>query len=1001
MNLIEEIDNNKNIINEYFRLQTKYSKLYGINNTILFLQVGSFHEAYQTNEEGFDLIKISELLNIIVSKKNKSILEVSNKNPFMLGFPSIALSKFLKILIDYGFNVVIGDQITPPPNPKRAITGIYSPGTYLDDNIPDANNIISIYIEEIEDFIKKKENLITGISLIDLTTGKSLIHEILAVKNDNNYILDEIFRFITSFSIKEIIITSNNLKKYKLDDIINYLEINDKIYKHQTITQLIDNNKKSIYKLNYQQEFLKKIYPEHGYLSPIEYLDLENKEYGRLSFIILLSYAYDHSHNIINNLNKPIFYEDNKHLYLGNNAIYQLNLITFDKNNQTGLFSNKVSIKSVFDLINKTSTAIGHRFLKENLCNPLNNIDLILERYNIINILIEKKEENNIDKLLFNIYDIEKLYRKISLLIINPIEFYKWILSLDKILELLNYIYKKNLFENYKELILKLIKFINTKLLSISKLFLIEELQKYYINDISGKIFHSKSYEDIDELLLKINKCEQFITAIASFFSKILETSMKIETDNNFIKIDYNERDGHFLSLTKRRAEILESVLKENKNLTFKYNNINYEINCKLLEFKYLPKGNNAKIFIKEIMINSSKILEYQDQLKNLQKKYFCDFLNILRNDIKEFTEINNLIGLIDFLNCGAKIASKYHYTIPIIDNKYNNKSYFKAEELRHPIIERINKNEYIPISLELGTENQDGILLFGLNSAGKSSLQKAIGINIILAQMGYPVASKEFIYYPYESLFTRISSNDNLFKGLSSFSLELTEIKNIIKKSNQNTLVIADEVCRGTENKSSLIIVMAIIEILSKLKTSFISATHLHDIINFEQLHKLKNIKLYHLHITYDEINNNITYDRLLKSGSGDSFYGLNIAKFLINDNNFIEIANSIKNEYFGNNNIFELKTSNYNSNIIMDKCYICYYIPKKNEIPLETHHINFQKNFINGFNKDKFHLNKNQDCNLVVLCSKCHDKIDKNKIVINGWTDYENKKLNFFYNS
>ena len=191
--------------------------------------------------------------------------------------------------------------------------------------------------------------------------------------------------------------------------------------------------------------------------------------------------------------------------------------------------------------------------------------------------------------------------------------------------------------------------------------------------------------------------------------------------------------------------------------------------------------------------------------------------------------------------------------------------------------------------------------------------MQKAIGINIIMAQMGYPVAAKELIYYPYHSLMTRISSNDNIFKGLSSFALEMSELRAIIKRSNQNTLVIADEVCKGTEHKSSLIIVLTMIELLSKVKTSFITATHLHDIINFDRLNKLNNIKLYHLHVEYDEEKNLIKYDRNLKEGSGNNFYGLNVAKYLIADDKFMNLANNIKIDIFELSDLLNCKTSNY----------------------------------------------------------------------------------------
>jgi DNA mismatch repair protein MutS len=175
---------------------------------------------------------------------------------------------------------------------------------------------------------------------------------------------------------------------------------------------------------------------------------------------------------------------------------------------------------------------------------------------------------------------------------------------------------------------------------------------------------------------------------------------------------------------------------------------------------------------------------------------------------------------------------------------------------MRHPIVEQIIvEHEYVPVSIQLGCENQNGILLYGLNSVGKSTLQKCIGLNIILAQIGYYVPCKEFIFYPYKSLYTRITGTDNIFKGLSSFTLEILDLKSILKRSDHNTLIIADEVCKGTEYKSSLIIVMTMLEILSKKRCSFITATHLHDLIKFNRLESLlqKNIKIYHLHVDYD----------------------------------------------------------------------------------------------------------------------------------------------------
>lgn len=965
MSYIEEIKSDANIIEEYFRLYNYYSSKYGKETTLLFMQIGSFHEAYQTLTDGFELQKISDILNIIVSKRNKSISEISNKNPMMMGFPSVTLSKYLKILIDNGYTVVIGDQISPPPNPKRAITNIYSPGTYLEDTTPDTNNILSIYIEEINN------NFVIGLSIIDLTTGKSSIHEIYTIKDDEKICLDETVRFLYANQAKEIIITTNNINKNKLHDIISYLEIADKLYHHQ----IIDSSKKVLFKLSYQQEVFRRVFHNTGLLSPIEYLDLEHMSYGRLSFIILLNYAYDHSHNIINNISKPELYNDSKYLNLGNNAIFQLNLLTLDRENLSGIYNEKTQFKSLFDVLNKTSTPMGRRMLKENLSQPLINSEQITNRYKFIEKLLNDNKYEEIEKRLVGIIDIERYGRKINLGIINPLDFYNWIESISNSIELFNYMILNNISVNEYDTCSILIN-LNNMLAFVASDLDIEELPKYLINDIHGPIFHKGIYKDIDSLCMKINKCSKYMDALSWGLSGFLDEYLKTgKTD--CIKIDYNERDGHYLILTKRRSEVLEQLLVKNKIVKFKYNEIEYSIKYDDLQFKHLSKGNNSKIFIKEMCNNSTKMIEYQDELKMIQKEYYVKLLTKLTAKYGPLINtINILIATVDYLKAGAKIAHKYHYSIPIIEQ--TDKSYFKAVELRHPIIELLNKEiEYIPTDIELGTEKQDGILLFGLNSAGKSSLQKSIGIAIIMAQMGYPVAAKSFTYSPYHSLFTRISSNDNIFKGLSSFALEISELRAIIKRSNANTLVIADEVCKGTEHKSSLIIILTMLEILSKRESSFITATHLHDLVNIDRLKDLKNIKSYHLHVEYNEEKNTIVYDRILKEGSGDNFYGLNVAKYLISDDRFMNIANDIKKDVFELPDLVNSKISNYNPDLYMDKCQICGYKPKKSEVPLETHHILFQKDFINGINKDKFHLQKNHKGNLMVLCSECHDKI------------------------
>ena len=210
-----------------------------------------------------------------------------------------------------------------------------------------------------------------------------------------------------------------------------------------------------------------------------------------------------------------------------------------------------------------------------------------------------------------------------------------------------------------------------------------------------------------------------------------------------------------------------------------------------------------------------------------------------------------------------------------------------------------------------------------------------------------------------------------------------------------------ADEVCKGTEHKSSLIIVMAMIETLCLSKTSFITATHLHELTNMDRIKNLNNLSIYHLHIDYNEKTNELVYERKLKKGSGENFYGLNLAKYFISDNNFLNLANDIKKEIY-NDQLVLNKTSNYNSDLYMDHCFICNYKPEKNQIPLETHHIMFQKDFKNGVCNIKPHIKMNHKSNLIVLCSQCHDEIDRNNITINKWQSiHKGNKLNYTINN
>ena len=264
------------LIDDYLDYQKQYEKKYG-PKTIILMQVGSFFEAYAIDNEHEktncdNLNFICDIMNIQISKKNKSVLEVSRSNPYMAGFPTLAIDKFIQILLNNKFTVVLIEQVTPPPEPERKITNIYSPGTNICYGLnEESSNLVSVYIEGIKRIKDYKTNISVGMSVIDLSTGKSIIYETHAEASDNNHALDEVYRFINTHNPKEIILNVKDLGMSK-EKLYTYLEINDR-------TVHYDNFDEKIIKLKYQKEFLNRIYKKCGLLSVHEYFDVSNKQY--------------------------------------------------------------------------------------------------------------------------------------------------------------------------------------------------------------------------------------------------------------------------------------------------------------------------------------------------------------------------------------------------------------------------------------------------------------------------------------------------------------------------------------------------------------------------------------------------------------------------------------------------------------------------------------------------------------------------------------------------
>ena len=195
-------------------------------------------------------------------------------------------------------------------------------------------------------------------------------------------------------------------------------------------------------------------------------------------------------------------------------------------------------------------------------------------------------------------------------------------------------------------------------------------------------------------------------------------------------------------------------------------------------------------------------------------------------------------------------------------------------------------------------------MLLYGTNAVGKTSLIKALGICVIMAQSGFYVPCESFSYFPNKYIFTRIIGNDNIFKGLSTFGVEMSELRVILNMCNKHSLILGDELCSGTEIDSALSIFITSMEIMTKQRSNFIFATHFHELQQLEEMKQIKSIQCKHLKVQFDHENQQLYYDRRLHDGQGESIYGLEVCKSLKKPDSFIERCYEIRNNYIQNKN-------------------------------------------------------------------------------------------------
>ena len=987
-----ESTSNVSIYTEYFTLTDKYRQEYGKKMVVL-LQVGAFFEIYgiktDDNEiSGSNIVEVTELCQLNISEKK---ITYNNGAVLMAGFRDYTLDKYITRLTEYGYTIPVYIQEKEGKVVTRVLDKVYSSGTLIScetDSSPImTNNIMCIWMETYKPVKRKgktatniRDTIVYGISVVNIFTGKSYIFQYETSFYMNTTTFDELERYISVYSPSEIIMITP-FDNDDLNKIIQYSGINSNSIHRVNNRDDIAIHVKRCSEQRYIKQLLTTFFKEDTYDVCREF---QADTIATQSFCYLLNFIQEHNNELVRKISIPEFNNTTDRMILANHTLKQLNII--DDNIMESKQYGKLS--SVLTLLNKCCTPMGKRKFQYKLTNPIFDIEWLNTEYAMTDMMLMDDNYAFVDsfrKQMKQIRDIEKMCRQLIVKKIYPSSIYQLYTGI-KIIQQLNiclwelpdmcHYLTKDIVGIHSGIQPNL--YIEQETQAVTQF-----LETHFVLDDCKNISSMTTFphniiqhgisSELDELIETYNKAQQDFNDILHYLNMIMKKYEK-NSDTDYIKIHETEKSGTFLQITNKRSQLLKT------HMAIYEKGMSEEPMVKSNEITF-SKASSSNMTIEFPRLNATikRIFDTKDKINSTISKVYLQVISALTCEHFEQLEcLSEYIAKLDVIICKAFIARTYNYCKPEIHEKAE-KSYVDVTGLRHCLIEHIQQNElYVTNDVCIGNSknekdsvNTDGMLLYGTNAVGKTSLIRALGISVIMAQSGMYVPCSSFKYKPYTAIFSRILGNDNIFKGLSTFAVEMSELRVIMKMADKNSLVLGDELCSGTEMESALSIFVAGLSKLHRNRSSFIFATHFHEIVDFDEIQKLKNLHSYHMAVTFDREADQLIYDRKLREGSGPRTYGLEVCKSLYLEEEFMEEAYKIRNKYYPNTRgeLSNNKTR-YNSKKIRGKCEMC-----NEKIGDEIHHINHQKDAdTNGF-IGSFH--KNHPANLMSICEKCHDNI------------------------
>ena len=509
---------------------------------------------------------------------------------------------------------------------------------------------------------------------------------------------------------------------------------------------------------------------------------------------------------------------------------------------------------SLFWLLDMTKSAMGARLLKNYIDRPLLKKEAIEERLDIVEIFTQQFiQRESIKEILKEIYDLERLSSRIAFGNINARDL-KWISSSLKVLpELKQQLYSFNepLTDQLANQIIDLshiIKLIDDAIIDNPPLTIKE-----------GNIIKDHFNEELDELRYLRDHGKQWLVDF--------EQKEREKTGIKNLKVGYNRVFGYYIEVTKGSLDLVKD------------------------EFEYTRKQSlsNAERFITpELKDMESKILSAQDKIQKLEYVLFTQVRNEIKKEVHLIQDVSKIIARVDVYQSLAMLASENSYVRPV----FNDQKIMDIKEGRHGVIEKVmGHGKYVPNDVSID-ENSPVVLITGPNMGGKSTYMRQVALIVIMAQIGSFVPAKYANLTIFDQIFTRIGASDDLISGQSTFMVEMLEANNALRFASEKSLILFDEIGRGTATFDGMAIAQAMIEyIASEIHCMTLFSTHYHELTFLED----KGLGIQNVHASARVDNDHLVFEYLIKKGRSNKSYGVNVAKLAKLPDEVINRANLV----------------------------------------------------------------------------------------------------------